>query len=204
MKKYKLLKPFSFLREWDEIYATFEIKETNLEHFDIKNFVKIYTQNKTYIWEMEILRQDEWLEGIREKPKSVWELKDWDLCYSIRTDNDIIEMKWWFGSASRICRDIDFLFLTREEAEQELRKRQAIQRIKKYCWENWIELANSDFIHNSDNTKYHIYYDVDDNKFYPTFFNICLWDNPFFFKTDEDTKKVIENCEDDLKIIFNV
>lgn len=199
MKTYKLKKDLPLAQNGEEV----EVSEK------WQNLVRIYKKpnnNRSGILICQIKKEDisEWLEEIPQKPKSVWELKDWDLCYSIRSDNDIIEMKWWFGSMPRVCRDIDFLFLTREEAEKELEKRKAIQRVKKYCWENSIELADIDFVNNSDNLKFTINFNTSTKKFIIIHFCISVNTSIFFFKKEEDAQKVLDNCESDLKIIFNI
>lgn len=96
------------------------------------------------------------------------------------------------------------MFLSAEEAQKELEKRNAIQRIKKYCWENNIELADTDFSNNINNKKFFIYYNIVNKKFFSDSFVYSICYNIFLFKNKSDAQKVIENCEDDLKIIFNI
>ena len=142
----------------------------------------------------------EWLEEIPEKQKTIWNLEEWDDFYFI-INSSILE------NIVTDCEDFkDYLkewnvFLTKKEAEQELEKRQAIQRIKKYCHENGI--INKEFKLYEHN--YTIYYDSLDKNFFTEYSEISYFtNNLWYFKSYEDCKKIIDNCESDLKILFNV
>ena len=76
---------------------------------------------------------------------------------------------------------------------------QALQRIKKYCWENGIELGK--YIDWGNN--YYLYHDRENNRIYNS--RVVHHDYSvmrFYFKTQEDCKKVIDNCSEDIKIYF--
>lgn len=140
----------------------------------------------------------EWLEEV--KPKTIWDLEEWDDFYFI-INSSILE------NIVTDCEDFkDYLkewnvFLTKKEAEQELEKRQAIQRIKKYCFEN--NIRNKDFKPHEHN--YTILYDDLDKNFFIEYYEVSYFINDlWYFKTYEDCKKIIDNCDADLKIIFNV
>ena len=94
-------------------------------------------------------------------------------------------------------------FLTRKEAEKELEKRKAIQRVKKYIWENDLEFEPdwSDL----NQLKYDIYYDFTEKRFYPNASDEVRNYSPIGYFVDEtDAHQVIYNCKDDLKIIFDI
>lgn len=199
MKTYKLKKglPLAKAGEEVEIYEKWQ------------NLVRIYKKpnnNRSGILICQIKKEDidEWLEEIPQKPKSVFDLKFGDRYFTKDSYWATIERNWQNNYTENQLQKEGKIFLTKEECDKDYEKELAIQRIKKYCWENSIELADNDFIKDSNNAKFNIYYDIETTGFHATYFNICLWDNLFFFKTKEDTEKVIENCEDDLKIIFNI
>lgn len=154
----------------------------------------------------------EWLEEV--KPKTIWDLEEWDDFYFII--NNII-----FENIVTDCESFkDYLkewnvFLTKKEAEAELEKRKAIQRIRKYCYDNNIklfsdeelkEIINKNIIENHSKVIYfyYMYYHAMDKKFNISFASFVKYIHYFYFKKKEDVEQVIQNCENDLKIIFNV
>lgn len=144
-----------------------------------------------------------WLEEIPEKPKSVWDLKKWDEFFCINTDliNKDIDISY-----EGFKKKLKFweVFLTEDEAEKELEKRSAIQRIKKYCWENNINLADNEYIKNIKNLKWFIKYILERKIFEKESERWVYCNYIFCFKNEADIEKVIRNCENDLKIIFDV
>lgn len=199
MKKYKLLKDLPRAKAG-------EVAITEPAYISDIWILKIHKWNEdetkwmplAYI---HITKVNEWLEEIPEKPKSVWDLKVWDEYYTIYKYN-ICKM---YVTDSKYF-EVDYInpwhvFLTQKEAEQELEKRKAIQKIKKYCFEN--NIRNKDFKPHEHN--YTILYDDLDKNFFIEYYEVSYFINDlWYFKTYEDCKKIIDNCEADLKIIFNV
>ena len=212
MKKYKLLKDLPRAKAGEVVIITnahsnnpwiLKINKWNEDETQRPRLAYIHTRNV-----------DEWLEEIPEKPKSVFDLKEWDDFYFII--NNII-----FENIVTDCVSFkDYLkewniFLSKEEAEAELEKRKAIQGVRKYCHENDIKLFSDEEIkeileknvgaHYSEIINfYFIYYDMKAKIFNYSFLNLKKRYNIFLFEKEDDVKQVIENCEADLKIIFNV
>lgn len=198
--KYKLLKDLPTWKAGTEFY----LKENwSLYWKDGEKEIMVYFSET--LEKFGILNNREWLEEIPQKPKSVWDLEDWDFCYILNESWSIISTVYCStnDTFAKIISNWN-MFLSAEEAQKELEKRNAIQRIKKYCWENNIELADTDFSNNINNKKFFIYYNIVNKKFFSDSFVYSICYNIFLFKNKSDAQKVIENCEDDLKIIFNI
>lgn len=93
------------------------------------------------------------------------------------------------------------IFRTREEAEQERDRRSALQRIRKYIYENDLEFTPD---WNTPSKKYYIYYNYDNNEFYVDWWTTNDVNSLFYFKSSKHTNQVINNCKDDLKVVFNI
>lgn len=150
---------------------------------------------------------NEWLEKIIEDTKTIWDLKEWDDFYYIIDDCISRSKIYNYQTCVKKYLETWNAFVTKEEARQELEKRKAIQRIKKYCYENNIKISDKYiwgiFIYSleytiiTDHDGYPInWFDADDHS---NIVNI-IW----FFEKYKDAHKVIENCEKDLLIIFNI
>ena len=143
---------------------------------------------------------DEWLEEIPEL-KSIWDLKKWDSYWFISNTDIFGDIITDYEEFKVNYLNIGNAFSTQEEARKELNKRKALQRIRKYCHENGI--INKEFKWYEHN--YLICYDDLDKKFYIEYYEVSYFINDlWYFKTYEDCKKIIDNCEAGLKIIFNV
>lgn len=59
-----------------------------------------------------------------QKPKTVWDLKDDDKCFKVHC-NGAIEARNWNKNDDNLnkCRELGFIFLTKEEAEFEVERR---------------------------------------------------------------------------------
>lgn len=201
MKKYKLKKDLPLAKAWTEVYIERFIENESIAFkiFKSSNDVKL---SIAIIEEHNI---DIWLEEIQEKPKSIFDLKKWGTYYYINHYWQIQECRYIHYENLDIIINNWKSYISYEEAEKELKKRQAIQRIKKYCWENNIELADKDFLKNPENAVAEINYDREDKKIdvvsyrYYNYINIEL-----LFRSHHDAKNIVENCKNDLKIIFDV
>ena len=198
MKKYKLKKDFLYLKTGDTVEIT-RVKDlwAGLPRY-------IISKNQWII--AEILDSthfvfEDYFEEIKEEKKSIFNLKGWDEYYYLFSDWDIGFRHYYWPEAYKDLIENWNAFLIKEEAEKETRRRQAIQRIKKYCWENNIEykenVSNNDFP----------FYIIKNKKkwFEPSSWHVndsYTWF--LFFDNYKDINKIIENCLDDLKIIFEV
>ena len=97
------------------------------------------------------------------------------------------------------------VFRTREEAGHERDRRKAIHKIKKYIYDNfgydptdWADWEN--FV-----SKYVVSYDNDEKEFaFDCYYNFRYYSPIGYLKTKEQGKVIIDNFEDELKIIFNI
>ena len=93
-------------------------------------------------------------------------------------------------------------FLTEEEAKKELARRQSNRRIKYFIVKNGLEF-NPDWGNDMED-KYFIVYSTVDDCFYSISRYTYDHGSSFYFKSKEDARLVIDNCEDDLRIVFGV
>lgn len=69
-----------------------------------------------------------WLDEVKEEPKSVWELKEGDKCFSIGISGDIYEDQNTDTHYVSDHLDVGNVFLTRESAERELEIRKKMAK----------------------------------------------------------------------------
>ena len=104
------------------------------------------------------------------------------------------------------CKDIfdsGLAFKTRPEAESKLAEMQAITKVRKFIFEEGLEFE-PDWEDDSQN-KWEIYYSNYSQKYYTKINSVSKCYSPFgYLKSKEDCKKVIENCKDELDVIFKV
>lgn len=210
MKTYKLIKDLPTWKAGD----TFILKE-NWNLFWNENGTEVMVYFSATIEKFDILNNEEWFEEIPQKPKSIWDLKEWDDFWFISISNIYKHTIDTYESFEMSYLEPWNVFFTQEEAEQELNKRKAIQRVRKYCYENNTELFSDEELkeilkNNADDNYlkithfYNIYYHELDKQFYSSISNSKKYIDYFYFKEIEDVEQVIKNCESDLKIIFNV
>jgi len=99
--------------------------------------------------------------------------------------------------------DCGIAFKTRPEAEAKLAEMQAITKVRKFIFEEGLEFEPDyrDF----EQRKYNIYYYFEEERFDSLYNNTCPEYSPFgYLKSEEDCEKVIENCKDELDVIFKV
>ena len=99
--------------------------------------------------------------------------------------------------------DCGLAFKTRPEAEAKLAEMQAIAKVRKFIFEEGLEFEPDyrDF----EQRKYNIYYYFEEERFDSLYNNTCPEYSPFgYLKSEEDCEKVIENCKDELDVIFKV
>ena len=99
--------------------------------------------------------------------------------------------------------DCGLAFKTRPEAEAKLAEMQAIAKVRKFIFEEGLEFEPDyrDF----EQRKYNIYYDFEEERFFSLYNDASPEYSPFgHLKSEEDCEKVIENCKDELDVIFKV
>ena len=198
MEKYKLKKDFLYLQAWD-------IVEIRVEKYLDNNIVKyvIFTEKNWLIWEITNTQNfnfHNYFEKIKI-PKSIFELKDWDKYYFLDSGLYVYSYYYDWDETDKDMLEIWNVFLTREEAEKEIERTKAIQKIKKYCWENKIKYKENV----SDETFYiGIIYDSEDEEFYPSTCTDRIEYWVLFFDSYEDLENILKNCEKELEIIFDI
>ena len=99
--------------------------------------------------------------------------------------------------------DCGLAFKTRPEAEAKLAEMQAITKVRKFIFEEGLSFKPDyrDF----EQRKYNIYYYFEEERFDSLYNDTCPEYSPFgYLKSEEDCEKVIENCKDELDVIFKV
>ena len=138
-----------------------------------------------------------------KKPKTIWDLEVGDEYYMI-CPSSVTTMKWG-GVVDRSLRDSGNCFLTKPEAEKELKKRQAIQRIKKYIHDEGMEWEWTYGKHN-----HYIVCDIytlssNFQSFGRNFDNRYKNYSPIGYLSSEfHVQKIIDNFSPELKLIFEV
>ncbi len=169
MTKYRLLKYIE--KEWSiKIWETFDIDK------------KYVTLDNDWQIDVDFLIREWYIEEIIEKPKLLKNLNIWDKVYYI-TENKIND--YMFNNS--FLEDIDD-YPTYEQAERELKFRQAKRKI-----EDWI-LENDNWVidwNNKIQYKYFIYYDND-------FKQLLKWNHNinkfalFYFSSEDICEKAIK------------
>ena len=141
---------------------------------------------------------EDYFEEIEER-KSIFNLKRWDIYYSICDDSDVESIIFENDSYDNKYIQSWNAFLTEEEATKEVERKKAIQKIKKYCWENNIKYKE-----NVSNNGFPFY--IRNNKkkwlehWFEHFNDFITWF--LFFDNIDDCNTVIKDCLGDLKVIF--
>lgn len=197
MKKYKLKKDFLYLPA--ETVVDIFIKEIEWTITVKKYVISIKDHLIAEIAESLSFHFDELFEEIIE-PKSIFNLKEWDKYYYLYSD-------WYIDYITFEDDDYDkkyiknwHAFLTKKEAVKELERRKAIQKIKKYCWENDIK-TDYDEEYNS-----RLFYIETDWEFAGqiNFDSFPLLYSPIWYFSRENADKILEKFKEELKIIFEV
>ena len=190
--KFKLKKDLPTWKAWEEMW----IWEDGCLYAVTKDWDVIMVYHVNTLLNFKILNSKRF-EKI-EKEKSIFELGIWDGFYSIDERGHINNFKTHY---LELFIENWNVFLTKEGAEAELERRKAIQRVKKFMWENNIK--NKEFKWGEHN--YAIFYNNLDKIFYIEYYEFCYTINDLWFlKTYEDCEKIIDNCLEDLKIIYNI
>ena len=142
---------------------------------------------------------EDYFEEIKEEKKSIFNLKGWDEYYYLFSDWDIGFRHYYWPEAYKDLIENWNAFLTEEEATKEVERKKAIQKIKKYCWENNIKYKE-----NVSNNGFPFY--IRNNKkkwlehWFEHFNDFITWF--LFFDNIDNCNIVIKDCLGDLKVIF--
>lgn len=199
MKQYKLKKEFLHLKAWTvvDIFKKKDEWTISITRYviSIKDWlIAEIVDSIHFVF-------DEYFEEITEEQNSIFNIKEWDIYYSICDDSDVESIIFENDSYDNKYIQSWNAFLTEKEAEKEVKRRKAIQKIKKYCWENNIEYKE-----NVSNNDFPFYIMKNKKKWFePWSGNINdSYDWFLFLESVNDCNKIIRDCEEYLKTIFEV
>ena len=170
---------------------------------------------------MNKLTKQQALEKIKELEKYIEEIKEKEETKNIWEITEDNFKEYWYintGGAVSINKDIVWCsnysefendrmngnaFLTEEEAIKELEKRKAIQRVLKWKYENGLDFE-PDWENNNEN-KYLLFYNY--NSCSKKICSNVHFESKYYcpvgyFKTKKDVEKCIEECKEDLELIY--
>lgn len=131
--------------------------------------------------------------------KNKFEVGDeyWYICY----DGDVVECEWENDNIDKQRLAYGNAFKTEEEATKVSDRRQAVKRVKDWIEEN-LGVFEPDWS-DANQSKYSIYYNYNNNLLDYTWSRALKQYSPIgYLKSEEDCKRLIENCEEDLLIIY--
>lgn len=136
------------------------------------------------------------------EPKIIWDLKVGDKYWYINSNGYVYLDKWCNNAYENDRRNAGNIFPTQAEAETELSKRQAITRVLKWKHDNGLDFEPD--WEDGGQKKYSIYYDCENEGFDWIMRYSAKHYSPIgHFKSSEDMEKCIEECEEDLSMIYD-
>lgn len=194
LKMYKLKKDLLNLKAWDIV---------NIHKADLwyTRYTIVYQWHIVCEISNNILFNfDDYFEKVKD-PKNIFELEKWHKYFTLDDNWYVFEHRYYNDTWDKRYIESWNAFLTKEEATKEVERRKAIQRVRKFMYENNIQ--NKEFKPYEHN--YIILYNALDKNFFMEYYEgFCVTNDLWFFKTYDDCKKIINNCLNDLKIIFEV
>jgi hypothetical protein len=136
---------------------------------------------------------------VKPKPKSVWDLKVGDKHWCILSYG-MEECSWINGEADLKRRELNNVFLTKEEAEFEVERRKCEAIMLKYGTRDMMSLGDV------DTRKWFIRYKHHENRLYFDYFNHSDSQGAIWFTSKEIAQQCIDEIGEDRlkKYIFNV
>jgi len=138
------------------------------------------------------LKENWWI----KEQKSIYKLEYGDDYYYLNDYQKIENNFWHWYTTDKQRLEVWNVFLIKEEAEKELKKRKALVKIKRWIWENKIELGNYNY-------NWYIILIENWNKklFVEESYSFGIWD--IIFKNTKDAEKCLSECEQDWNILFD-
>lgn len=125
-----------------------------------------------------------------------------DRYWCIERNGGIEDSTWNNDIIDKGRLSIGNIFLTKEEAQAEVDKRLALQRIKTFIAEQGLD---QDVDWEDVEWKYIIYFDYSYKRFIVTSFMWTHHHSPFgYFSKQKEAQLVIDNCSEDLKVVWGV
>lgn len=165
--------------------------------------MKTYKLNNVEIFEKDLKQL------IKNNPELLKEsncatFKEGDSYYLVDTEGNVNSNYWVDDKIDNYHLDIGNAFKTQEEAEKKAKQMQALARVNRYIRENDLRLTDVDW-NNTEQPKFSIFYNTFSIQIEVS--NWCSYNHKMLIgelKSKGAGKQVIENCIDDLKIIFDV
>ena len=193
MKKYKLKKDFLYLQAGKIVDIEKKKDKNNVTRYiiSIEDWIISEIVDSThFVFE----------EYFEEISKNIFDLQRWDGYYYLFSDWDIGSCDYYWDEVYKDMVENWNAFLTKEEAEKESERRKAIQRIKKYCWENDIDI---DYDEEYNSRLFYIEVDwefegqINFDSFPPLY-------SPIWYFSRDNAEKILEKFEKELRIILDV
>lgn len=122
----------------------------------------------------------------KPKPKTIWDLKDGDKYFYIDSVGGFPNMTWNNDEYDVLIRNQGNVFLTKEEAEFEKKRREVYTTVKRYAHEFSKEEWNDTKIN-----KYYACYNYKDHSIIKGF-NSHVSNSKLYFQSEADIEKAIE------------
>lgn len=150
---------------------------------ELKKYIEVEDKKESGYWEPEDGEKYYWIDGYGQVECNEW--NEWN--------------GWAFGHG---LLSIGNVFRTEEEAQRELDKLKALTKIRKYIAEHDMEFVPD--WEDEEQRKLYICYDPVEKCFDWVWSSRTQYLAPFFFASEKHAEQVIEDCEDELKVLFGV
>lgn len=132
-------------------------------------------------------------ECIVKKPKSVWDLKNGDICYGINIFNEAVDFEWCDSPANECTRSIGLITLTEEELKFKIESMKVYEKLKRFAKDFTDEEWKDRNIY-----KHSFYYDYDQEKILLSAHTV--WKrNYLYFESEEKIKEAISEVGEEVK-----
>lgn len=192
MKKYKLKKDLPTFSAGD----IFTLADNGNLYKDIGEQIPIHAYAASTLAKFPNILSD-WFEEILDQPKTVWDLKIGDSVWYVDGEHITYEANWDDAEMDRNDREYGDVFLTKEEAEQELARRKAKQILLRDT-----KGFRADWKH-SDEWKYYVDYTIMAHELI-TCLELNHLSHEIYFATEEDAVASIKAHEKEWKIYLGV
>lgn len=165
--------------------------------------MKTYKLNNVEISEKDLRQLIQDNPELLKKSNSV-PFQDGDNYYIVDIAGDASNSFWWNDAIDYYRLDTGNAFKTQEEAKKKAEQMKALARVNKYIRENDLRLTDVDW-NDDEQSKWNIYHDVTDKVMRTGCWTYRNYKSLIAeLKSEEAGKQVIENCIDDLEVIFDV
>lgn len=204
MKKYKLLKEISWVKEWLIIKVWKENQHTTV--WDIidgtdNQIQKIQELFELYDYNYIKLIKDWWFEEIKDRIENIYELEENDFYWYINAECIVKEV---LADKINLQRHLECwnVFLTEEEAKKELSKRKALTNIRKWIIKNWYEKFIYTWWKNKDIAE--ICYNINTDKIFVDSWNEIRVNPYISFTSRMVAEACAAECKKEWEVLFDI